>query len=223
MELRALGIRGEAVDNDRTANQNGTRLAHAQRRQRGTYALEFALIFPIFFALFYGVLSFGLIFTVQQSLTLAAEDGARASLRYFQPAAAGAASIEQQFLGRLAHGCDVAKARAAWLGEIGGKTVEPSCSAAIQGPCRSADGTIDASQKCSVVLGAAGGASSVACGDTQAEQCSVTMAVSYAYGTNPLVPSLPGTTLLVPDTLQASASVTLDPGVLRLADVGGGA
>jgi Flp pilus assembly protein TadG len=215
--------REDAVETDRPVDCAHVARATAQRLQRGAYALEFALVFPVFFVLFYGVLSFGLIFTVQQSLTLAAEDGARASLRYFQPAGGGF-STEQQLLGQLEHGCDVAKERASWLassGTAGG--VAPVCSAAIQGPCRAADGSIDTSQRCSIALGGGGGAGSVACGTALAEQCSVSVTVSYAYGANPLAPSLPGTALLIPDTIRGAASVTIDPAVLRLAAGGGGA
>lgn len=194
-----------------------------RRLQRGAYALEFALVFPVFFVLFYAVLSLGLIFTVQQSLTLAAEDGARASLRFFQPASAAGPDAGQRLLGQLEHGCDVAKARAAWLAGIGGSSVSPACSASIQGPCLNADGSIDASRQCSLVLGGPGGAGQVACGGSMAEQCSVVIAVSYPYGANPLVPPLPGTALIVPDTLRATASVVLDPAVLQLAGLGGGA
>jgi len=50
--------------------------------QRGVAAIEFALIFPVFFLLLYGIIAYVLIFLAQQSLTLAAEEGARAALRY---------------------------------------------------------------------------------------------------------------------------------------------
>lgn len=53
-----------------------------QRRQRGIAAIEFAFIFPIFFLIFYGIVTYGVIFVAQQSITMAAEEGARAALRY---------------------------------------------------------------------------------------------------------------------------------------------
>jgi len=201
---------------------NGTSIARSEfrgpiaRGQRGAYAVEFALVFPVFFALFYGVLSFGLITTTQQSLALAAEDGARASLRYFLPSvSAGGGNVEQQFLGRLQHGCDVAMARASWLGAA--SSGAPSCTAMIQGPCLLPNGTIDSSSKCTIGLGAAGGTGRVSCGYTGSEQCSATLRVSYPYGSNPLVPVLPGAGLFVPRVLAAEASVTLDPSTLQLA------
>lgn len=50
--------------------------------QRGVAAIEFALVFPVFFLLLYGIINYAMIFVAQQSLTLAAEEGARAALRY---------------------------------------------------------------------------------------------------------------------------------------------
>lgn len=197
-----------------------SRVVAISRRQAGVYAVEFALVFPVFFLVFYGLLSFGVITTVQQSLTMAAEEGARASLRYFLPAGAG--SVEQQFIGRLTHACDVAKHRVDWLGQVGGTPTAPSCNAVIQGPCQQANGTIDATQTCSVTLGAASGAA-VACGYAQGEQCSATLTMSFAYGSNPLVPSLPGMSLFMPEVLRAGARVTIDPATLTLATAGGGA
>ena len=51
-------------------------------RQRGATAVEFAIIFPLFFVICYGIICFGMIFVIQQSLTFAASEGARAGLNY---------------------------------------------------------------------------------------------------------------------------------------------
>ncbi|AFQ48333.1 TadE/TadG family type IV pilus assembly protein [Burkholderia cepacia] len=51
-------------------------------RQRGATAVEFAIIFPLFFVICYAIICFGMIFVIQQSLTFAASEGARASLNY---------------------------------------------------------------------------------------------------------------------------------------------
>lgn len=56
--------------------------AAAQARQRGLYALEWALIFPVFFLLLYAIVCYGLTFLVRESMQFAVEDGARAALRY---------------------------------------------------------------------------------------------------------------------------------------------
>lgn len=51
-------------------------------RQRGVYAVEFGLVFLIFFLVLYAVLTYGLIFAAQQSLNHAAEDSARRALAW---------------------------------------------------------------------------------------------------------------------------------------------
>ncbi|WP_423393337.1 TadE/TadG family type IV pilus assembly protein [Burkholderia sp. LMG 21824] len=54
----------------------------AWRRQRGVAAVEFAVVFPLFFLIFYAIVTFGMVFIIQQSLTFAASEGARAALNY---------------------------------------------------------------------------------------------------------------------------------------------
>lgn len=44
-------------------------------------AVEFALVFLLFFSLFYAIVAYGFVFTLKQSLTLAAEEGARAAVQ----------------------------------------------------------------------------------------------------------------------------------------------
>lgn len=61
-------------------------------RERGVDAIEFAIVFLLFFGLLWAVLTFGFIFAAQQTLTLAAENGARAALHY-QPAQDQSAAI----------------------------------------------------------------------------------------------------------------------------------
>lgn len=50
-------------------------------RQRGVVAIEFALLFILFFAVFYGAVSYSTWFLIKQGLTQAATNGARAALR----------------------------------------------------------------------------------------------------------------------------------------------
>lgn len=54
----------------------------AARRQHGVAALEFVLVFPVFFIIFYSIVTYGLIMVAQQSISLAASEGARAAMRY---------------------------------------------------------------------------------------------------------------------------------------------
>lgn len=53
-----------------------------RRRHGGVAAIEFALVLPILLALVLGIVYYGMVLAVQQVLTLAAEEGARAALRY---------------------------------------------------------------------------------------------------------------------------------------------
>ena len=50
--------------------------------QRGVYAIEFAFVFLVSFGLLYACLCFGLLFAFRAGLQNAAEDGARAALRF---------------------------------------------------------------------------------------------------------------------------------------------
>ncbi|WP_175944663.1 TadE family protein [Burkholderia pyrrocinia] len=75
-----------------------------RRRQRGATAVEFAIVFPLLFVIFYGILSFGMIFTIQQSLTFAASEGARAGLSYAPSLAA-----------RITNATTTAQSVVAWL------------------------------------------------------------------------------------------------------------
>lgn len=59
-----------------------SRTSASPRSQRGAYAVEFALVFLIFFSVLYAIISLSIVFTLRFSLQNAAEDGARAALRY---------------------------------------------------------------------------------------------------------------------------------------------
>ncbi|MCY1233820.1 hypothetical protein D9M72_463770 [compost metagenome] len=57
-------------------------LAKTRRRQSGVYAIEFAFVFFIVFALLYAVICYGFLLAARMGLQNAAEEGARAGLRY---------------------------------------------------------------------------------------------------------------------------------------------
>lgn len=78
-----------------------------RQHQRGVVAVEFALVFSVFFAIFYAIVGFGLILVGQQSLTLAAEEGARAALRHPGPG--------NDINARLANARNAANAALVWL------------------------------------------------------------------------------------------------------------
>jgi len=74
------------------------------RCQRGVYAIEFAMVFLIFFTILYAVICYGMLFAFRLGLQNAAEDGARAALQY------------QSDLGaRVARATTVAAARSDWM------------------------------------------------------------------------------------------------------------
>jgi len=64
------------------------------RKQKGAAAIEFALVFGIFFAVFYGLISYSLPLLLMQSFNQAAAEGVRQALSV-DPVAAGTAYSTQ--------------------------------------------------------------------------------------------------------------------------------
>lgn len=64
----------------------------SRHRQRGAAAIEFGLIFILFFAIFYAIVSYSLAMLIMQGLSHAAEEGARAALAVDPLAYAGPAA-----------------------------------------------------------------------------------------------------------------------------------
>lgn len=63
--------------------RHGKRFTTRQRHaQRGVYAIEYAFVFLFLFGLLYTIICYGILFTFKVALQNAAEDGARAALRY---------------------------------------------------------------------------------------------------------------------------------------------
>ncbi len=56
--------------------------AAMRRGSRGAASVEFAVVVPVLLLLMLGIVYYGVVFAMQQMLTLAAEEGARAALRY---------------------------------------------------------------------------------------------------------------------------------------------
>jgi Flp pilus assembly protein TadG len=52
------------------------------RAQRGVYAVEFSIVFLLVFTMLYAIVCYAIVFTLRSGLQNAAEDGARAALRY---------------------------------------------------------------------------------------------------------------------------------------------
>jgi Flp pilus assembly protein TadG len=90
-------------------------------RQRGAAAIEFALVFPVFFLLFYGLINWGLIFTVQHNLNYAAQHAARAGLmadREEIEADGGNYAATVEALARAAAGETLSWLPAAWQARV---------------------------------------------------------------------------------------------------------
>lgn len=104
----------------------------SRRTERGNMAIEFAIVFPLFFVVFYAIVTYSLIFVAQQSLTLAAEEGARAALRFQD----GAATVDDSLALRSTAACTAAKGLTNWLAGLADCTATPA-------PC-----TYDASMRC---------------------------------------------------------------------------
>ncbi|QYY27633.1 MULTISPECIES: TadE/TadG family type IV pilus assembly protein [Cupriavidus] len=66
-----------------------------RRRCEGIAALEFAIVAPALVAIVIGIVYYGMVLALQQVLTLAAEEGARAALRYPSGASADNAAATQ--------------------------------------------------------------------------------------------------------------------------------
>ena len=95
----------------------------SRRRQRGVYAVEFAFVFLVFFTLLYAIICYSILFTMRISLQNAAEDGARAALRY-----------QADLPGREAKAKEVAQTQAAGLLPVA-PTVEAKVCQVVGGNC----------------------------------------------------------------------------------------
>jgi len=141
-----------------------------QRKQRGATAVEFALVFPLFFLILYAIVTYSLIFVAQQNLTLAASEGARAALNWQTNM-----SMATALTNRGNAACTAAKL-----------VVQPLVNA----------------MQCA--------ATSASCGTGNAMTC-ITVSLTYNYKSNPLVPTLPLLSSVLPTTLSGNATVQLNP------------
>jgi Flp pilus assembly protein TadG len=62
-----------------------TKGSATRTRQRGAAAIEFAFIFPLFFAILYAVVSYSMALLLQMGMSSAAADGARAAVQLVDP------------------------------------------------------------------------------------------------------------------------------------------
>jgi Flp pilus assembly protein TadG len=150
------------------------------RDERGAALLEFALVFPIFVFVLYGLIAYGMALSLKQSITHAAAEGARAALGATVPSSCTTTPYPY---GTTPQECawDTAavnqvKGALSWMGSNEQYvTTTPSTAS----PCP--DG--NANSEC------------------------ITVAISYDYGDHPLVPNLPGLGLVTPNQITSTAVV----------------
>lgn len=153
------------------------------RRQHGVMAIEFALVFlfgvlPLLLLTLSGVL----FYAAQESLTLAAAEGARAALHYGTTAA------------QATNACEAAEESMTWLLTFSGEA--PDCAAPPAPGSGYAPVAVSAP---------------IACPSTPAVQC-ITVQASYDYNTHPFLPgtaTVYGWLLGKGVTISSSATVQL--------------
>ncbi len=85
------------MDVDQLVRNRPIRESRRRPVQRGSVAIEFALVLPLLFVVFYASVSYGLVFMLNQSMVFAAEEGARAAVR-----ADSAETVEDRVRERIA-------------------------------------------------------------------------------------------------------------------------
>lgn len=110
------------------------------RSQRGVYAIEFAMVFLIFFTVLYAVICYGMLFAFRLGLQNAAEDGARAALQY-----------QSTLDARAARATTVATVRSGWMPQVIRPVVSTQiCLVEGTNPCSSTNCGPLWSQRCRV-------------------------------------------------------------------------
>jgi Flp pilus assembly protein TadG len=101
--------------------------ARVWRSQRGVAAIEFAFVFPLFFIIFYAIVTYGLIFAASQTLSLAAQEGGRAALRF-----AGETSLSSAYTLRTTAACTTAQGLVAWIPSAVATCSNAACTGGMQ-------------------------------------------------------------------------------------------
>lgn len=185
-------------------------------RQGGATAIEFAFALPIMFVLFYGALTYGLIFLMRLGLQHAAEDGARAALRYPVQSCAQALGRmcdaeerqQHQFSARLMAAYATATTQANWMNLRADRNPLTVTSRI----CRTGFDCVESAATQTVVSCASSDCAPGTppdCGDA-VSGCQVVVTVVYDYAASPFVPQALGFGLVTPNRLTAQARLLLD-------------
>lgn len=113
----------------------------AARPQRGAYAVEFALVFLIFFAVLYGIICYGILFAFRLGVQNAAEDGARAALRY-----------QSTFEARRSHAETIATQSIAWLPATVTRSARATVCSVVDNVCGAPPCTPTWEARCQMVV-----------------------------------------------------------------------
>ena len=157
------------------------RLRRRGEDERGAELLEFALVVVLLISLLYGIITYGVILAAQATVTQAAADAARAGIVQ----GTGTTSCNGNTVS--AAGCAAVQQAATDLGWMN----KGQCAEVVNGT--------------QVVAGAGAitcSATTGACPSNAVNTC-LSVTVSYAYGTNPLFPELPGLGLITPSTISS--------------------
>ncbi|MEX2659755.1 MAG: TadE family protein [Acidimicrobiales bacterium] len=170
-----------------------SRTARRCADERGAAMVEFALVVPLFVFLLLGLIAFGLILALKQSVTQSAEEGARAAVGIFF-VNGGPATVEDKEQAAY----EGARQGLTWLGDKCCNHVGESASA-----------TSDPAAPLSIstdVIGCDGGTSG------PGNEC-MRVRVDYPYKDAPLMPlpdGIPPFSFVVPDTLRSEAVVRVN-------------
>jgi Flp pilus assembly protein TadG len=124
-EVRLKRVKRPLKREERLQKSGGA--AHARRSQRGVAAIEFALVFPLFFVIFYSIVTYGLIFAANQTLALAAQEGGRAALRY-----EGETTLSGAYTLRKNAACTTAQGLVAWIPKAQATCTTQACTGGMQ-------------------------------------------------------------------------------------------
>lgn len=158
------------------------RISRQRRRiadQRGAAVVEFAIASLLFLGILYGIVTFGVIFMTKNTITHAAEAGARAAI-------AGGDSLDQE---------QKAQNRAC--------QVLSGLPSSIQG-----DVELGTGGACTVPITATGTFDIQGCANDPTVDC-ITVTVEYPYSAHPVLPALPVFSAALPDVIEHTAVVQL--------------
>lgn len=171
------------------------RLSTTKKQQNGATAIEFGFVLPIFLLLFYGILSYGLVFLMRLGLQHAAEDGVRAVLHHQQIAYpinnTAAQNRALQLQARVAAARAVAAQQASWMNRWSAPVIKSNvCLNTLE--CVPTTG-FSAYPDCNATA-----------------TCQIVISISYPYGTHPVIPNLPGFGLVMPNQLEGRGRALID-------------